>query len=104
MPNKDGVLVAVLVVAAGVPKAEGLLAAVEPNGEAAAPPDEAPAFPNRPPPVEPLLLFWLEPKALPDVPKRLPLEAPLEAGVPKEKDMAVRRDPRVGAWAGKITQ
>lgn len=88
-----------LFVVAGVPKAEGwLVPGVEPNGEAAAPPVEAPALPNRPPPVDPLLLFWFEPKVLPDVPKRPPLEAPLEVGPPKENDMAMYRDRRIQAW------
>lgn len=63
-----------------------------PNREGDALPlvEEAPAFPNKLPPLEPVLeLFWLEPKALPDVPKRLPLGAPLEAGPLKGNDMAI---------------
>jgi hypothetical protein len=51
--------------------------------------DEAPTFPNKPP-LDPVFeLFWLEPKVAPDVPKRPPLEVPLEAGVPKENDMTM---------------
>lgn len=87
------------------PKIEGLAAAeppavgVAPKGEAAAPPlaDEAPTFPKRPPPELGVELFWLDPNALPDVPKRPPLGAPLDAGAPKEKDMA-KRSRDQGNW------
>lgn len=63
-----------------------------PNGEAAAPPlaDEAPTFPKIPPPELGVELFWLDPNELPAVPKRPPLEAPLDAGAPKEKAMINR--------------
>jgi hypothetical protein len=70
----------------GLAAAEPPAAGVVPNGEAAAPP----TFPKRPPPELGVELFWLDPNALPDVPKRPPLEAPLDAGAPKEKDMAKR--------------
>lgn len=78
-PNSEGF-------AGAEPPAFGVVA----NGEAAAPPlaDEAPTFPKRPPPELGVELFWLEPNVLPDVPNRPPLEAPLDAGAPKEKDMA----------------
>lgn len=60
------------------------LAAFPPNidGDALLPVDEAPTLPKRPP--LDALLSLLAPNVLPAVPKILPLEAPVEAGVPKE--------------------
>lgn len=65
------------------------LAAFPPNidGDALLPVAEAPTLPKRPP--LGALLSLLAPKALPAVPKRLPLEAPVEAGVPNENAMVL---------------
>lgn len=95
MPKVNGVLVAPVVfpnsevlcpeLDVAVPKSEGVELPVV----------VAPTLPKRPPPelvVEPL---WLEPNRLPEVPKMLPLEVPLEAGVPNVNllllDMAMLR-------------
>lgn len=109
-PNKDGVPPG-LEPALSDPNIGGLaavelpLAGVVPNGEAAAPPlaDEAPTFPNRPPPPElGVEAFWFDPNELPDVPKRPPLGAPLDAGAPNEKDMAFRcRDQGIIKLSGR---
>lgn len=50
---------------------------------------EAPTFPKMLPPLVPAFeLFWVEPKPLPAVPKRLPPDGALVPGAPKENDMA----------------
>jgi hypothetical protein len=64
------------------------VAVFPPNKDGAAVlPDEAPTFPKRPPPDA--LLSLLAPNALPADPNRLPLDAPVEAGAPKENDIVL---------------
>lgn len=93
------------------PNSEGLCPPAElvPNTEGDALPlvDEAPTFPNKEPALDPVFeVFWLEPKGLPEVPKRPPLDAPLEAGLPKENDMAIcsRGQGYRQAWVKKQTK
>ena len=60
-------------------------------------PDEAPTLPKSPP--LGVFLSLLAPKALPAVPKRLPLEAPVEAGESKLNTMVLVTE--LEDWEGK---
>lgn len=74
------------------------LAGFAPNNDGALlPADEAPTLPKRPP--LDALPSLLAPKAFPAVLKRFPLEAPVEAGVPKENAMVLVIE--VEEWEGK---
>lgn len=73
------------------------LAEFPPNIDVLLPVDEAPTLPKSPPPDA--LLSLLAPKALPAVPKRDPLEAPVEAGESKENTMVLVTE--LQDWEGK---
>lgn len=105
---KEGVVLPVA--APALPNIEGFCVAAGPAPSCGEDPvpveDGAPTFPKRPPLVPAFEVFGVEPKVLPAVPNRPPLDAPLEdGGPPKEKDMVMccRDQGNRQAWVEKNT-